>query len=191
MVVTVDNKVVYETVLGGEQDTKFFDQVQNGALDRVNARLKNIKFQATAGPHKIGVTFRRQSFAESDDQLQVFAPGGGQDRSYRVGSFQLLGPFDVTGLSSTPSRDRILTCDPAKDKTKTPDACAKEILSGLAKRAYRRAVTNDDITGTHAVLRRRHKNKVASNRVSARVSRECPLANHVLPVPRRARARGI
>jgi len=58
--------------------------VQSGALDRVNARLKNIKFEATAGPHKIGVTFRRQSFAQSDEQLQIFAPGGGQDRSYRV-----------------------------------------------------------------------------------------------------------
>src|SRR5579871_5364859 len=144
LVVTVDNKIVYQTVIGGEEDTKLYDQVQSGALDRVNARLKNIKFQATAGPHKIGVTFRRQSFAESDDQLQMFAPGGGQDRSYRVNSFQLLGPFDAAGLSSTPSRDRIFTCDPARDKTKTPEVCAKEIFSALAKRAYRRPVTNED-----------------------------------------------
>jgi mono/diheme cytochrome c family protein len=145
LVVTVDNKIVYQTVIGGEEDNKLYDQVQSGALDRVNARLKNIKFPATAGPHKIGVAFRRQSFAESDDQLQMFALGGGQDRSYRVSSFQLLGPFDVTGLSSTPSRDHILTCDPQKDKTKTPEACAKEIFSTLAKRAYRRSVTNDDM----------------------------------------------
>jgi len=143
-VVTVDNKIVYQTVVGGEEDSKLYDQVQNGALDRVNARLKNIKFEATAGPHKIGVTFRRQSFAESDDQLQINSPGGGQDRSYRVSSFQLLGPFDVKGLSSTPSRDRILTCNPDKDK-KTPEACAKEIFSTLAKRAYRRPVNNDDL----------------------------------------------
>src|ERR1700689_1696781 len=146
LVVTVDNKIVYQTVVGGEEDTKLFDQVMNGALDRVNARLKNIKFETTAGPHNIGVTFRRQSFAESDDQLQMFAPGGGQDRSYRVNSFQLLGPFDVKGLSSTPSRDRILICNPEKDKSKTPEACAKEIFSALAKRAYRRPVTNDDVT---------------------------------------------
>src|SRR3984885_10871731 len=145
LVVTVDGKIVYQTVIGGEEDMKLYDQVQSGALDRVNARLKNIKFQAAAGPHKIGVTFRRQSFAESDDQLQMFAPGGGQDRSYRVSSFQLLGPFDAKGLSSTPSRDRILTCNPAKYKTKTPEACAKEIFSTLARRAYRRPVTNDDI----------------------------------------------
>src|SRR5579862_94213 len=145
LVVTLDNKIVYQTVVGGEEDSKLYDQVQSGALDRVNARLKNIKFEATAGPHKIGVTFRRKSFAESDDELQVFAPGGGQDREYRVNSFQLLGPFDVTGLSSTPSRDRIFTCNPAKDKNKTPEACAKQIFSTLAKRAYRRPVTSEDI----------------------------------------------
>ena len=145
LVVTVDNKIVYQTVIGGEEDSKLYDQVQSGALDRVNARLKNIKFQTTAGPHKIGVTFRRQSFAESDDQLQMFAPGGGQDRSYRVSQFQLLGPFDVKGLSTTPSRNRIFICDPAKDKTKTPEACAKEIFTALARRAYRRPVNNDDI----------------------------------------------
>jgi hypothetical protein len=145
LVVTVDNKIIYEAVIGGEADTKFFDQVQNGALDRINARLKNIKFQTTAGPHNIGVTFRRKSFAESDDQLQINEPGGGQDRSYRVNSFQLLGPFEAKGLSSTPSRDRIFICSPATAKTKTPEACAKEIFAVLAKRAYRRPVNNDDI----------------------------------------------
>ena len=143
LVVTVDGKIVYQTVIGGEEDMKLYDQVQSGALDRVNARLKNIKFDSTAGPHKIGVTFRRQSFAESDDQLQIFAPGGGQDRSYRVNSFQLLGPFEVTGLGSTPSRDRIFTCHPGKDKT--AEECAKQIFSTLAKRAYRRPVTSQDV----------------------------------------------
>ena len=150
LVVTLDNKIVYQTVVGGEEDNKLYDQVQSGAIDRLNARLKNIKFPATAGPHKIGVTFRRQSFAESDDQLQMFAPGGGQDRSYRVNSFQLLGPFDAKGLSSTPSRDRIFICNPAKDKTPAkqamaPEACAQQIFSALAKRAYRRPVASDDI----------------------------------------------
>ncbi|HEX5226741.1 MAG TPA: DUF1587 domain-containing protein, partial [Bryobacteraceae bacterium] len=133
LVVTVDNKIVYQTVIGGEEDMKLYDQVQSGALDKANAKLKNIKFTTTAGPHAIGVTFRRQSFAQSDDQLQIFAPGGGQDRSYRVSSFQLLGPFDVTGLSSTPSRDRIFTCHPGKDKI-APDACAKHIFATLARR---------------------------------------------------------
>ncbi len=154
LVVTLDNKIVYQTVIGGEEDMKLYDQVQSGAMDRVNARLKNIKFEATAGPHKIGVTFRRQSFAESDDQLQIFAPGGGQDRSYRVNSFQLLGPFDVTGLSSTPSRDRIFTCNPAKDKNE--DARSLRQADFLDAGQARLSPSGDQRRprGAHAVLRR-------------------------------------
>src|SRR6187549_473374 len=143
VVVTLDNKLVYETVIGGEEDMKLYDQVQNGALDRVNARLKKIRFSATAGPHKIGVAFKRRTFAESDDQLQVFAPGGGQDRLYRIGSFQLQGPFDAKGLSATPSRERIFTCEP-KDVS-AQDNCARQIITSLATRAYRRPVSNDDV----------------------------------------------
>jgi hypothetical protein len=146
LIVTVDDKIVYKTVIGGEEDMKLYDQVQSGALDKVNARLKNIKFQATAGPHRIGVTFRRQSFAQSDDQIQINSPGGGQDRLYRVNSFQLLGPFEARGLSETPSRDRILICNPSKDKAIAPEACAKQIFASLAKRAYRRPITDQDVS---------------------------------------------
>jgi mono/diheme cytochrome c family protein len=144
LVVTLDNKLVYETVVGGEEDMKLYDQVQNGALDRVNARLKKIRFFATAGPHKIGVAFKRRTFAESDDQLQMFAPGGGQDRLYRVNSFQLQGPFDAKGISPTPSRERIFTCNPSNDAISEAD-CAKQIITSLARRAYRRPVSAEDV----------------------------------------------
>jgi mono/diheme cytochrome c family protein len=149
LVVTLDNRIVYETVIGGEEDMKLYDQVQSGALDRVNARLKNIRFFATAGPHRIGVTFKRRTFAESDDQQQLFAPGGGQDRLYRVSSFQLQGPFDAKGLSSTPSRERIFICTPSRRSSGGNDpsevGCARTIVATLAKRAYRRPVSADDV----------------------------------------------
>jgi mono/diheme cytochrome c family protein len=146
LIVTLDSKVVYETVIGGEEDMKAYDQVQSGALDRVNARLKNIKFTTTAGPHKVGVTFRRRTFAESDDQLQQFTPGGGQDRFYRINSFQIRGPFNPNGIGSTPSRDRIFVCRPAAGAPADAEArCAREIIATLAKRAYRRPVTTADV----------------------------------------------
>ena len=146
LVVTLDNKVVYETVIGGEEDMKLYDQVQSGALDKVNARLKNIRFSATAGPHKIGVAFKRQTFAESDDQQQMFAAGGGQDRLYRVSSFELRGPFNVKGLSDTPSRQRIFSCYPAAGATADVQArCARQIITTIARRAYRRPIAADDV----------------------------------------------
>jgi len=138
-------------VVGGEDDMKIFDQVLDGALDRVNIRLKNIRFFATAGPHRIGVTFRRRTFAESDDRLQQFVPGGGQERMYPVRSFQLLGPFDANGLGPTPSRERIFTCHP--DRGDGPELCAREIIGNLATRAYRRPVTEEDMSELLAYYR--------------------------------------
>jgi mono/diheme cytochrome c family protein len=162
LVVTLDNKLVYETVIGGEEDMKLYDQVQNGALDRVNARLKGIRFFATAGPHRIGVAFKRRTFAESDDHLQMFAPGGGQERLYRVSSFQLQGPFGAGGIGPTPSRERIFICSPvdraasaaegatddsgaAKAASDRQDPCARQIITSLATRAYRRPVSAEDV----------------------------------------------
>ncbi len=145
LVVTLDGKVVYETVIGGEEDMKLYDQVQNGALDKPNARLKNIRFTTTAGPHRVGVAFRRRTFAESDDVQQMFAPGGGQDRMYRINSFQVRGPFNPKGVSATPSRDRIFSCYPPSGSTPAAQAkCAQTIIASLARRAYRRPVTADD-----------------------------------------------
>jgi hypothetical protein len=143
LVVTLDNKIVYETTVGGEEDQRFYDQVQNGAMEKVNARLKDIRFAATAGPHKVGVTFRRRTFAESDDQLQMFVPGGGQDRVFRVASFEVSGPYNPTGLSPTPSRDRIFVCHPSRGDDE--QICAERILSELATRAYRRPLAEEDL----------------------------------------------
>jgi mono/diheme cytochrome c family protein len=143
LVVVLDDHVVYETVIGGEEDMKEYDQVLDGALDRVNVRLKNIRFHATAGPHRIGVTFRRRTFAESDDRLEQFLPGGGQERQYPVRSFQLLGPFDAEGVSPTPSRERIFTCHP--ERGDAPAACADQIIRALARQAYRRPIEDQDM----------------------------------------------
>jgi hypothetical protein len=43
VVVTLDNKIIYETVVGGEEDNKAYDYQISGALDKLNARLKNIR----------------------------------------------------------------------------------------------------------------------------------------------------
>src|SRR5678816_2559042 len=80
----------------------------------------------------------------SDDELQVYSPGGGQDRLYRVNQFQLQGPFNAKGLGMTPSRQKIFICQ-LDAKGETPDGCAKKIITALARRGYRRPVTDQDV----------------------------------------------
>jgi len=53
------------------------------------------------------------------------------------------GPFNVTGRGETLSRAKIFICRPARDKKES--ACAKQILSTLARRAFRRPVTDADL----------------------------------------------
>ena len=143
VVVTLDGKLIHETVIGGEEDMRRFDQILDGAFDVINGRLKNIRFAATAGPHEVGVTFRRRTFAESDDQLQMFVPGGGQDRVYRVSSVEISGPFNASGLSSTPSREKIFTCHPERGDDER--LCAEQIITEVATRAFRRPLAESDV----------------------------------------------
>src|SRR5206468_2627917 len=54
----------------------------------------------------------------------------------------IAGPFNPTGVSMTPSRALIFVCDPKK--TGEP-ACARQIAENLARRAFRRPVTTEDM----------------------------------------------
>ena len=54
------------------------------------------------------------------------------------------GPYDPTGPGdNTPSRRRIFTCRP--DDGDAGAACARTIISTVARRAYRRPVTDVDV----------------------------------------------
>ncbi len=143
VVVTLDGAEIYRTSIGGEEDMKAIDQKQDPAVDAINSRLKNIHFKARAGVHQLAVTFVRRTFAENEDRLEPLTAGGGQDRVLRLGSFEVNGPFHVTGVSDTPSRDRILLCHPATPAEERP--CAVRILSTLARHAFRRPIDEADL----------------------------------------------
>jgi hypothetical protein len=53
------------------------------------------------------------------------------------------GPYDAKGLGETPSRRKVFVCRPVNNDDEA--ACAKKILSTLARRAYRRSVTEEDL----------------------------------------------
>lgn len=54
------------------------------------------------------------------------------------------GPHDIQGPGGTPSRAKIFTCRPEASSQGEP--CAREILSSLARQAYRRPVTDADVS---------------------------------------------
>jgi hypothetical protein len=56
----------------------------------------------------------------------------------------ITGPFNSSGPGDTPSRRRILTCLPAAGGA-DEESCARNVLSRLARRAFRRPVTERDL----------------------------------------------
>jgi hypothetical protein len=120
------------------------------ADEAVDKHLK-VRVPVEAGPHALGVTFPRKTFALPETERQPYKAHFNMDRHPRiqpaVRSVAIAGPFDPTGVAETPSRRRIFTCHPTRTANRSVDdtGCAKTIIATLARRAYRRPVTDADI----------------------------------------------
>jgi hypothetical protein len=142
-ILTIDGEEVYTTTLGGYEDAEAVDLQQTPAITAIQNRFKDISVPVSAGKHKIGVGFVARTFAESDRTIDHLSPGEGFDNIPVVVSMKALGPFNATGLPDVPSRQKIFTCYPANNDEQR--ACAEQILSNLARLAFRRPVTDEDL----------------------------------------------
>ena len=108
-----------------------------------------VRVPVAAGPRVVGVSFVRRMW-EPEGVFQVHQAGEvlSNDEAYygnaAVDSVSIGGPYDVTGSGDTPSREAVFICRPNGPAEEDDEACASRILSRLARRAYRRPVTDDD-----------------------------------------------
>ncbi len=128
----------------------------------------NLRVPIKAGPRSLVVTFTNRTAAIDETTRLPFLrpyPSGVNIPETRLGlhlrSVEIAGPLTSTGPGDTPSRRRIFSCRPASNVSNVPNAsnvpnvpnvpndpnvqCAKRILSTLARRAYRRPVTDADV----------------------------------------------
>jgi mono/diheme cytochrome c family protein len=140
VIALLDGREFYRTTIGGDADHKAIDQRLDPAVEEINGRLRKIRFRATQGQHKLAITFVQRSYAESDERLRTIAIEGGQERIQAAHALQIRGPLAVTGMSASASRAKIFICQ-SKDLP-----CATKIVESLARRAFRRPVTAEDVT---------------------------------------------
>ncbi|MDB6029900.1 MAG: Protein of unknown function (DUF1587)/Protein of unknown function (DUF1592)/Protein of unknown, partial [Verrucomicrobiales bacterium] len=114
--------------------------------DKVDAHLK-ARIPVTAGPHQVGVTFVRNPSSLLETKRQPYQAHYNMHRHPRLGpaiyQVSVNGPYNATGPGDTPSRRRIFTTRPTKPQDE--EACARQILGTLARRAYRSPVTEADL----------------------------------------------
>ena len=118
-----------------------------------------VRFPVSAGEHEIGISFVRKAW-EHEDVLQ---PRQGAwplsndemfDSNPGVDSVIVEGPHSPAGPGDTPARRKLFTCTPRG----TGDACARNILSAMARRAYRRPINDRDVQTLMAFYDRGRKN---------------------------------
>ncbi|MEP7243086.1 MAG: DUF1592 domain-containing protein [Gammaproteobacteria bacterium] len=143
LIVMLDGAKVFEGSLGGEEDQREVDKNLMPAARKIQERFRNIRIEVPAGTHVIGAAFLGRSLAQSDSNLKPLIAGEGVDRLPVLADMELLGPFEVTGVGRTASREKIFVCQPAD--TSEEAACAQRILGKLAREAFRRPVTSADL----------------------------------------------
>ncbi len=124
----------------GDPEWEFYMQNADAGLE--------VRVPVKAGARDVTVSFVKQyyettgilrpaerGFARSVDELYHGHPA--------VDTILISGPYAAVGPGDTPSRRRVFTCLPKDRASEAP--CAKQILSNLARRAYRRPATEKDI----------------------------------------------
>jgi mono/diheme cytochrome c family protein len=151
VILTIDQVRVFEGEFGGPEDLEAVDKRQAAAADEMQMRFNDIRVRVKAGLRQVGVTFVQRSFAQSDSPLQPIAMLPEMERYPKIPGFDISGPFNVTGVSETPSRRKIFTCRPASPEEELP--CARQILSRLTAEAFRQPVTEADLEAPMAFYR--------------------------------------
>ncbi len=138
-----------ELTLDGERVRLFVVKPPESGNDHhaVDQDLK-IRIPVKAGPHVLGVAFVKKRSALLETERQPLQVHFNMDRHPRVQpavySITVNGPYAAKGPGDTPSRRRIFVCQPATPGEE--DGCAKRILANVTRRAYRRPVTDADLT---------------------------------------------
>src|SRR3954471_752760 len=118
-----------------------------GADGRGAVPMRTEPILIKAGQHKVAAAFVRKTEGPYEDLIRPhdwsFAGGGsggpGITTLPHVRDLTIKGPYRITGVSETASREKIFSCRPTRPAEERP--CARQIISRVAADAYRRPLT--------------------------------------------------
>jgi hypothetical protein len=145
-VITVDGAIAHRATIGGKADEDASDDNSSDGEDSILARLL-AKIPMKAGPHTVGIAFIQKTSAQPDGVMEPYLRSTVDPLEQRgvplIDNVSIGGPFDATGPGDTPSRRRIFVCRPVSNADEVP--CAKKIIATLARRAYRKPVSDSEM----------------------------------------------
>jgi len=151
VVVLIDDKIVFRKPIGGPADQALADRKGAPGRAQIIERFAKIPVQVQAGLRDVVVAFIDRPHVESDENISKPTVFGGLTGSFAqasgrmprlVDGVEVVGPFHPQGVSKTLSRSLIFVCAPVP---KEEPSCARQITENLARRAFRRPVTSEDV----------------------------------------------
>jgi hypothetical protein len=142
--ISIDDALVFTAQVGGEEDNLRSDRNFAAAADVIDARLK-VRLPVKAGHHRIAITFQQKNDAESHEPLELHTRDLDLQNMNGVPTLDyvdIIGPYNATGPGESLSRRRIFSCYP--DSAELEEPCAREILLGLGRLAFRRPLQEED-----------------------------------------------
>ncbi|MBI2150963.1 MAG: DUF1592 domain-containing protein, partial [Acidobacteria bacterium] len=156
--ITFEGDRVHLMRFGGGEDERIAYRHPTSGGDEIEKRFEK-RLAIKSGPHSIGVAFLKKSSAPTVELLEPFqreridpiTPVGIPE----IDKVTIEGPFNATGSGDSPSRRRIFTCRPGAGGDAL--TCAKKILSSLARRAYRRPLTDSEMARLVGFYQKEHQ----------------------------------
>ena len=141
-----------ELLIDGER-VQLFDYVGVGLSQGMQADADGaieITVPVRAGSHMVGATFLATNFRPSLNMIKEYERKSLENNSIpqlqyypAIGLMRIQGPFTASRPEDSKSIRKVFTCRPADAAQE--ETCAKEILLTLARRAYRRPTTPEDL----------------------------------------------
>ena len=143
---TIDGARILRTSIGGQEDLANLFEQPTETGDAVDARLR-VRIPVKAGPHVVTVAFLEEPQAAEPLRLEPYLRSSVDNFDWsghpHLQLLTIAGPFHTDEVGNTPSRQRIFICRPSARVGE--EACAKQIISTLARRAYRRPPEPADV----------------------------------------------
>jgi mono/diheme cytochrome c family protein len=141
-----------EFLIDGER-VELFDYVGVGLSQGMQADADGsiaITVPVKAGSHKVGVTFLATNYRPTLDLIKQYERKSLENNSIpqlqyypAIGLLRIQGPFGASRPEDSKSMHKVFTCRPSAAIPE--DTCAKQILTTLARQAFRRPVTPLDM----------------------------------------------
>ena len=144
--ISIDGRQVHHVTIGGNDDLAAMFDKPTDTGDAVELRMR-VRVPVKAGPHEVTVTFIENMALKDTVRLQPFLRSSADNFDWagrpHIQTFTVTGPFNADGTGDTASRREIFTCHPTSSRRERD--CATQILSRLARRAYRQPISKAEL----------------------------------------------